>query len=144
MRALFGTLALCATLLGTIRPAQAHVALPMLLPMPRLALSMALDWNKMFAERSHRTATAPSPRAASARQPPRLTVTTIVPAPSPSPTVAAYDRLTWKLMRWVQPRKDFAPEQQPRVHMRALSASPMLPARGFGAWVTVETDALSH
>jgi hypothetical protein len=71
---------------------------------------------------------------------PSLTVTSAVLVGPPSVTSAAYDRLQTTVMRYFQFRKDFAPELQPRV--RAVSACPMLPSRGLGAFFTIETDAL--
>src|SRR3954471_16518780 len=111
MHALIVTTALLALLLGSIRPAAAQ-APPVRVPMPRMALSMALDWNKMLTAR---------PRPALAQVSlhhrhvvPQLSVTTVV-KPRQAGVSLVYDQVQNKVMRWVQPRKDFAPEELPYV-----------------------------
>src|SRR5207302_11472455 len=129
-------------LLATIRPAHAQVARTGRLPMPRLALSVALDWKNMFAAEKRQPpappATAPT---ASRRDVPRLTVTSVVPPPPPSLDFPAYARLPRTVIKYVQPRKDVvAPELRP--YVRAVCASPMFAYGSIGAYFTIETDAL--
>jgi hypothetical protein len=141
MHAIILTAALCAIMLGSVRTAAAQVP-PVRVPMPRMALSMALDWKKMLT-------THPRPVAAATpirhrHVVPQLTVTSVV-AQRVDGVSVVYNQLQGKMMRWVQPRKDFAPEllpyvMQPRV--RALSAQPIGLSGGVGLAMVIETDAI--
>jgi hypothetical protein len=141
MHALIVTTALLAVLVGSMRPARAQVP-PVRVPMPRMALSLALDWKKMLTAHPK-----PAPRTADLRHRhlvPRLSVTTVVPAHADGVSFV-YDRLQTKVMRWVQPRKDFAPDELPYVmqpRVRALSAQPIGLSGGVGLAMVIESDAL--
>jgi len=141
MHALIVTAALCVLMLGTIRPAAANVS-SVRVPMPRMALSMALDWKKMLTAHPHPVAAQVQIRHR--HEVPRLSVTSVVKN-RPETVSVVYDQLQSKVMRWVQPRKDFAPELlpyaiQPRV--RALSAQPIGVSGGFGLAMVIETDSI--
>jgi hypothetical protein len=56
-----------------------------------------------------------------------------------------YDRLQGKLMRYVQPRMSFAPDELPYVmqpRVKALSAQPIGVSGGVGLAMVIESDAL--
>jgi hypothetical protein len=142
MHALILIAALLAVTFGSIRPAAAQVPAVRVL-MPRMALSMALDWKRMLL--------APRPVAAPLHvrhrhEIPQLSVTSVL-GQRPESVTVVYNKLQGKVMRWVQPRKDFAPDQMPYVmqpRVRALSAQPIGVSGGFGLAMVIETDAILH
>src|SRR4051812_16755480 len=102
MHALIVTSALLAVLIGSIRPAAAQVP-PVRVPMPRMALSMALDWKRMLTS-PHVVAVVPL-KMRHRHEIPQLSMTSIVDSQAQSVSVV-YDRMQHRAMRWVQPRKE--------------------------------------
>jgi hypothetical protein len=141
MHALIVTTALLAVLIGSVRPAAAQVP-SVRVPMPRMALSMALDWKNMLTARPKPPVVQSSIRRRHVV--PQLSMTSVVQARNTSVSLV-YDQLQNKVMRWVQPRKDFAPELLPYVNqprVRSLSAQPIGVSGGFGLAMVIETDSI--
>ena len=142
MHALIVTTALLAVLIGSVRSAAAQVP-PVRVPMPRMALSVALDWKKMLTARPQPLVVQASIRHRR-HVVPQLSMTSVV-QPRNASVSLVYDQLQNRVMRWVQPRKDFAPDELPYVmqpRVRSLSAQPIGVSGGLGLAMVIESDAL--
>jgi hypothetical protein len=139
MRALVVTVCICALLASAARSARAQVVRANRFPMPRLALSLALDWKSVFA-RERRQAMSVQMRAPTPLRHQQMLGGGLVLKAPPAPLVVAYDRLQGTLLRVVQPRRELTTADAGGQYVRAVSGGPMFGRGGVGAQITFETS----
>ena len=139
MRALAATAFAMLLLVSAIRPAGAQPPRVNRFPMPRLALSLAIDFRSALA-REHRRLLVAQMRAPTAlRHQQMLSGGGFVPKAPPALYIMAYDRLQTTVLSVMQPRRQLLFDSGPG-YVQAVSARPMFAGGGVGALVTFETS----